>query len=172
MKIFSLFEVINRPGFNDAMYNWETFESNTFFSLFTTNSEETRYGFDIRLTCQKPLIKKEMFCNHRKKKPSNKKAQKCHFCDTAYEKHHPKNVTISGDECMIWSDIFEEWPKAEINDFGNRTFEFLPNWEIIGNMTLPGSLYNITYIRWEDNRCRKISENGQPGCFLLGRFSN
>ena len=60
--MFSLFEVINRPGFNDAMYNWETFESNTFFSLFTTNSEETKYGFDIRLTCQKPLVKKEMFC--------------------------------------------------------------------------------------------------------------
>ena len=53
--------MIDRPGFNDASYNWETFESNTFFSLFTTNLEETKYGFDIRLTCQKRIIKKEMF---------------------------------------------------------------------------------------------------------------
>ena len=70
-------------------------------------------------------------------------------------KHTSKDKTISGDECMIWSEIFEEWPKAEI-DNGSRTFEFLPNWETIGNMTFPGSLSNITYIRWEDNRSSDI----------------
>ena len=52
--------IIELPGFNDAIYNWETFESNTFFSLFTTDSTETKYGFDLRLTCQKPIAVKEM----------------------------------------------------------------------------------------------------------------
>ena len=55
---------------------------------------------------------------------------------------------------MIWSEIFEEWPKAEINDLGHRTFEFLPNRNSTG---YPGSLYNITYIRWEDNRSSDIN---------------
>ena len=59
--LFSVFPwVIELPGFNDAVYNWETFESNTFFSLFTTDSSETKYGFDLRLTCQKPISLKEM----------------------------------------------------------------------------------------------------------------
>ena len=60
--LFRIFDVVNLPGFNDAAYNWETFESNTFFSLFTADSLETKYGFDLRLTCQKPLTKKELFC--------------------------------------------------------------------------------------------------------------
>ena len=60
-NIFRLFPVINRPGFNDAKYNWETFESNTFFSLFTTNEADTKYGFDLQLTCQKPIAKQEMY---------------------------------------------------------------------------------------------------------------
>ena len=60
--LFRIFDVVNLPGFNDAGYNWETFESNTFFSLFTTDLLETKYGFDLRLTCQKPLPRKEMFC--------------------------------------------------------------------------------------------------------------
>ena len=115
--------MVDLPGFNDAAYNWETFESNTFFSLFTTDSLETKYGFDLRLTCQKPLPK--------------------------------KNKTISGEECMMWSDIFEDWPKAEINN-GTRTYEFLPSFETFENAThqyeIPVSLYNITYITWEDNR--------------------
>ena len=171
--ILSIFPVIDHPGFNDAAYNWETFESNTFFSLFTTNSEETKYGFDIRLTCQKPIPKKD--------------------------------TTFSGEKCLKWSDIFEEWPKAEIDDFGNRTFEFLPSFSDYG---MPMSLYNKTYITWEDNRscdnlkvlgsrdsisilltdkdfltqktavikviilrCRKISDDGQPGCFVPGGVS-
>ena len=67
------------------------------------------------------------------------------------DKHRSQNRTISDEECMMWSDIFEEWPKAEkVN--GNRTFEFLPSEENNGTMTYPGSLYNITYITWEDNR--------------------
>ena len=52
---------IELPGFNDAVYNWETFESNTFFLLFTTDSSDTKYGFDLRLTCQKPITVKGMF---------------------------------------------------------------------------------------------------------------
>ena len=67
------------------------------------------------------------------------------------DKHRSQNRTISDEECMIWSDIFEEWPKAEIVN-GSRTFEFLPSQENNGTMTYPGSLYNITYITWEDNR--------------------
>ena len=121
--MFRHFDVVDLPGFNDAAYNWETFGSNTFFSLFTTDSLETKYGFDLRLTCQKPLPK--------------------------------KNMTISGEECMMWSDIFEDWPKAEINN-GTRTYEFLPSFETFENAThqyeIPVSLYNITYVTWEDNR--------------------
>ena len=101
---------------------------------------------------------------------------------------------------MQWNEIFEDWPKAEINERGDRTYEFLPNlqessgnWTF--NQTVPVSLYNITYITWKDNsycdnfrtfvgiscgsqlrtkqklslpRCRKISEEGQHGCFVLG----
>ena len=67
------------------------------------------------------------------------------------DKHRSQNRTISDEECMMWSDIFEEWPKAEIVN-GSRTFEFLPSEENNGTMTYPGSLYNITYITWEDNR--------------------
>ena len=67
LYLFSLFDVIDLPGFNDAAYNWETFESNTFFSLFTADSMETKYGFDLRLTCQKPLSRKELFCLSYKK---------------------------------------------------------------------------------------------------------
>jgi len=56
---------------------------------------------------------------------------------------------------MMWSDIFEDWPKAEINN-GTRTYEFLPSFETFENAThqyeIPVSLYNITYITWEDNR--------------------
>ena len=56
---------------------------------------------------------------------------------------------------MMWSDIFEDWPKAEINN-GTRTYEFLPSFETFENAThqyqVPVSLYNITYITWEDNR--------------------
>ena len=48
---------------------------------------------------------------------------------------------------MYWNEIFEDWPKAEINEWGNRTFEFLPSFE----EGVPVSLYNITYITWEDN---------------------
>ena len=44
-------------------------------------------------------------------------------------KHRLKNTTISGNECLPWNQIFEEWPKAEINEWGNRTYEFLPNFE-------------------------------------------
>ena len=44
---------------------------------------------------------------------------------------------------MYWNEIFEDWPKAEINEWGVRTFEFLPNFN--------QSLHNITYITWEDN---------------------
>ena len=70
-----------------------------------------------------------------------------------------KNVTISGDECLMWSDIFEEWPKAEKDEYGNRTFEFLPSFVNVNNITHPifadfGSLADITYITWEDNRFR------------------
>ena len=50
---------------------------------------------------------------------------------------------------MNWNEIFEDWPKAEINERGNRTFEFLPNFE----EGVPVSLYNITHITWEDNSC-------------------
>ena len=57
---------------------------------------------------------------------------------------------------MQWNEIFEDWPKAEINERGDRTYEFLPNlqessgnWTF--NQTVPVSLYNITYITWKDN---------------------
>ena len=57
---------------------------------------------------------------------------------------------------MPWNKIFEEWPRAEINEQGDRTYEFLPNFEeSFGNwtfnQTVPISLYNITYITWKDN---------------------
>ena len=56
---------------------------------------------------------------------------------------------------MMWSDIFEDWPKAEINN-GTRIYEFLPSFETFDNGThqyqIPVSLYNVTYITWEDNR--------------------
>ena len=56
---------------------------------------------------------------------------------------------------MMWSDIFEDWPKAESNN-GTRTYEFLPSFETFKNAThqyqIPVSLDNVTYITWEDNR--------------------
>ena len=102
---------------------------------------------------------------------------------------------------MMWSDIFEDWPKAESNN-GTRTYEFLPSFETFENAThqyqIPVSLDNVTYITWEDNRscdnfirysgshhmshiickkiiherCRRISADGRPGCFVLVWFSN
>ena len=80
------------------------------------------------------------------------------LCDL--HKHVSKNITIFGDECMMWSDIFEDWPKAELNN-GTRTYEFLPSFETFKNATnqyqIPVSLYNVTYITWEDNRsCDKF----------------
>ena len=150
MHISSHFPVINRPGFNDAAYNWETFESNTFFSSFTTNLEDSRYGFDIRLTCQKPISLKAWFIFIRNTEQ---------ICCKIFLINQLKNVTISGDECMMWSDIFEEWPKAEIDDYGNRIFEFLPSIVNMNSTNYPlfldfGSLADITYITWEDNRFR------------------
>ena len=60
----------------------------------------------------------------------------------------------------MWSDIFEDWPKAESNN-GTRTYEFLPSFQTFQNAThqyqIPLSLDNVTYITWEDNRsCDKF----------------
>ena len=111
---------------------------------------ETKYGFDLRLTCQKPLPRKELFCLLYQKVIALDSNDLYNF-----HKHFTKNITISGEECMMWSDIFEDWPKAEINN-GTRTYEFLPSFETFENAThqyeVPVSLYNITYITWEDNR--------------------
>ena len=49
------FPVIELPGFNDAVYNWETFNSNEFFVLFQSDAFDNKYGFDLELTCQKPI---------------------------------------------------------------------------------------------------------------------
>ena len=165
---FSVFgEVIDLPGFNDAVYNWETFQSNTFFSLFTTDFLETKYGFNLRLTCQKPIptkVKYILFTHIMW--PIWYGAHDMLHLKYIYDiciwyvtydlyKHFSQNITISGDKCMMWSDIFEDWPKAEIVN-GTRTFEFLPSYETFVNTThryqVPVSLYNVTYITWEDNR--------------------
>ena len=83
------------------------------------------------------------------------------------DKHWYKTTTVSGDECLFWNDIFEEWPKAEINEFGVRTMEFLPNFQpfnetskvdndwfsgYLGFPGIPFSIQNLTYITWQDNR--------------------
>ena len=70
---------------------------------------------------------------------------------------------------MMWSDIFEDWPKAEINN-GTRTYEFLPSFETFDNGThhyqIPISLYNVTYITWEDNRsCGNFIRHS--GCYII-----
>ena len=83
------------------------------------------------------------------------------------DKHWYKTTTVSADECLFWNDIFEEWPKAEINEFGIRTMEFLPNFKpfnessqiemewfsgLLGFPGVPYSIQNLTYITWQDNR--------------------
>ena len=198
--------MINLPGFNDAAHNWETFESNTFFSLFTTNAQNTKYGFHLQLTCQKPILAKEMFYfewgwvafwKHLQTKLRFQKwyshvsegdlfaswsfagmslfeitplrSWLLHFYSFPMwlDKHWNKTTTVSADECLFWNDIFEEWPKAEINEFGIRTMEFLPNFKpfnessqiemewFSGHLGFPGvpySIQNLTYITWQDNR--------------------
>ena len=192
--------MIDLPGFNDAAHNWETFESNTFFSLFTTDAEITKYGFHLQLTCQKPILTKEMFnfkcwaiqkhlLSFAKRKSFwrtsfhmmeiclNHSLWQSNFVNMTMtffftfrlwlDKHWYKTTTVSGDECLFWNDIFEEWPKAEINEFGVRTMEFLPNFQpfnetskvdndwfsgYLGFPGIPFSIQNLTYITWQDNR--------------------
>ena len=119
----SNYTIIELPGFNDAVYNWETFNSNEFFMLFQSDAFANKYGFDIELTCQKPI--------------------------------EIQNTTISGEECLYWSDIFEDWPKVESVN-GNRTYEFLPGHE---------TLRNVTYITWNDNR--NCDSSSFRSCFMF-----
>ena len=90
-----------------------------------------------------------------------------HSFSIRFVKRRYKTTTVSADECLFWNEMFEEWPKAEINEFGIRTMEFLPNFKSFnestqeekdwfsGHLGLPGvpfSIQNLTYITWQDNR--------------------
>ena len=62
---------------------------------------------------------------------------------------------------MLWTDIFEPWPKRS---------SFVPGvGKIREKLPLDGDedINDIPYVRWNDNRCRKIKENGDIGCYVL-----
>ena len=59
-----------------------------------------------------------------------------------------KNITKSGEQCIMWTDIFEKWPTTGKNEFGDWSDEFLP---ILKEADFT-NLRNLTYIRWHDNR--------------------
>ena len=45
----------SREPNEQRVYNWEPFNSNEFFMLFQSDGFDDKFGFDIELTCQKPI---------------------------------------------------------------------------------------------------------------------